>query len=111
MAIQKTKNLRNGTSGNYWKITKENYNKVTMVATIEITLFKDRDTAISTGADLGMRKNFTGVMTHDQLSGNRTAEAYTMIKDQANAPVRNLSTGEVVPGVKADMDLADGTDV
>ena len=42
MALQKTKNLANGSEGNYWKITSISIDRISGEATYVISLFKDK---------------------------------------------------------------------
>lgn len=106
MAIQKEKILANGSSGNYWKITREIYNRITKVCEWHITLFKDQDKA-ALGVSLGISHIFSAKLTHGESIGNRTTIGYEKIKDQASEPAGPLSP----PDSMRCPDLVDGIDV
>lgn len=110
MALQKDKTLSNGSSGNYWKITSEIYDKMTLQCTWVIALFKDKDICTSGNPSLGLEKTFTYTATNEELCGDRTSLGYTQIKLQAATLVYDL------PGFAGltspfDPDLIDTIDV
>lgn len=89
MALSKSKTLPNGTSGNYWKIVEEHYDRVSHVCTWSIALFVSHDVSVL-GADLGLTKHFSKVLTSDEATGNRTALGYTYIKSKSAEAVKNM---------------------
>lgn len=109
MALQKSKSLSNGTSGNYWRITKEHYDRITHIATWTISLFKDRDCGMA-GAGLGLHKTYYRELTPTEARGNRTELGYNFIKAKANEMVPKFPP--VVPPelVPYDADLKDAVD-
>lgn len=106
MAIQKSKTLQNGATGNYWKITNISIDREKLVATCRVELFKD--SSFSNIGSLGSAKVFRVTVTKQQIAGDITAVCYTAIKTQANQSVTNPVTHESAP---KDADLAGGTDV
>jgi len=113
MAIQKSKILKSGATGNYWKITRESYDKMGLSCIYEISLFFDKAQADNNGVGLGCSKIYKHTATKEELSGDRTALGYSIIKAQANALVENIRTSKDEPIVtrKFDTDLSDGIDV
>ncbi len=109
MAIQKSKTLASGATGDYWKITDESYDKLTGKCTWYITLFTDKSFADADAPSLCLHKPpFTYMASKMELQGNRTALGYTQIKLQAAAVVPNIGgSGTHV----FDPDLVGGIDV
>lgn len=108
MAIQKSKTLSNGAAGNYWKIEREVYDKVTLLCTWFISLYCDATHAADLTPSLGLTKVYTYTANLTELAGDRTALGYTQIKAQAAASVPNLVGG----GTHTfDPDLVGGIDV
>lgn len=107
MAIQKTKDLECGASGNYWKITNVHMDKQGLTVTWTISLFLDSTHAASRLPALPISKVYSlGSLTHDQTIGNLVALGYTTIVEQSAALIPNLGgSGTHV----FDPDLADGT--
>lgn len=91
MAIQKSKTLTNGSTGNYFKITKTTVDKQAMTVTCILSLFTDA--AHTATSPLDYTKVFKNTATKQQLSGDILALCYTNIK------------------AKNDPDLTGGTDV
>lgn len=110
MAIQKSKTLVNGASGNYWKITLESYDKVSMECVAIISLFLDHDHSMS-GAGLGMDKVYKFSATREELQGNRTLLAYAKIKAKAASMMTPIGGPIDADPVAFDSDLVGGTDV
>lgn len=110
MALQKEKTLLNGSTGNYWKITSEIYDKVTLECTWIIALFKDQSICDAGNPSLGLEKTYTYIATNEELAGDRTALGYTQIKLQAAILVYELP-GDMGPSTPYDSDLIDTTDV
>lgn len=111
MALQKDKTLPNGSSGNYWKITSESYDKVSRQCEWRISLFLNKDTSDSKKPSLGLVKSFSYLASKEELAGDRTALGYTQIKSQAsrmiNPPFGRLGDSQV----QLDPDLCDTSDV
>lgn len=108
MAIQKSKTLANGASGNYWKITSESYDKPSFKCSWIITLFCDKAHADAGAPSLGFSKTYTHTATKEELSGDRTALGYKKIKEKASSFIKGLRKD--APQMQFDADLADGTD-
>jgi hypothetical protein len=110
MAIKKEKLLPNGVSGNYWKITNETYDKLSLRAQWIIELFKDKESS-SSGKSLGIKKTFSAYVSKESLSADRTALGYIIIKEQAAKMLPQLF-GKITQGLTPyDSDLIDGEDV
>lgn len=111
MAIQKSKTLANGTTGDYWKVTSEAYDKVTHLCTWVISLYLDHAHGTSHAPTLGLDKIYTYVATPEELMGNRTTLAYTQIKAKAASLVIPPFSPPDTDAVPFDSDLIDGIDV
>lgn len=111
MALKKTKTLPNGTSGNYWKIISEKYDRVSKILKVEIALFKDSSLSQS-GKHLGLVKTFEFPMTIQESIGNRTAQAYVKIRDKANTQLTHDMLGrELSQPVPFDIDLSNSESI
>jgi|ERR1700677_1000945 len=100
MAIQKSKTLINGTTGNYWKITSITVDKQKMVATCVISLFLS--SAKSNSVPMARGRAYKVAVTKEQLAGDITAVCYTSLKTQA---------AKLIRGQPTDSDIAGGIDV
>lgn len=85
MAIQKSKTLPNGASGNYWRITKIVIDRQNLQIAGSIALFKDAATSAAGSPPLGGTKtfNFPLDLTAFLATPNAIAFMYTMIADHA----------------------------
>jgi len=79
MAIQKSKILDNGATGNYWKINAVTITKNSMNIYFGLVLYADKDHGDSGSPGL-LLKDFNFPITKDQLSGDIVALGYTSIK-------------------------------
>lgn len=111
MAIQKNKILANGSSGNYWKIVREVCDRVALEMVVEIALFLDKAASDAGKQDLGEKKVFRFRVNREQLAGDRTALAYSLIKSKASSMVLAPRGREGDNLVMFDSDLANGLDV
>lgn len=111
MALKKTKTFSNGTSGEYWKITEEKYDRLTKKYIWTISLFKDQSYRMESNGKLGISKQYSFELTSQELAGNRTALGYTKIKAKANEmiepPFNFPGNPESIP---YDSDLANAED-
>lgn len=87
MALQKSKTLKSGLSGNYWKIVGEHYCRMSRVMTWHIALYKDRDASIGGLSHLGLVKPFSKALTYAESAGNRTEIGYLHIIEVADDEV------------------------
>lgn len=115
MAIQKSKTLANGATGDYWRITSITLNRQNLTAIAEIALFKDAATSAAGNPPLGAYKTFNFNFTIPALLGatNVISFIYGLIMARAETVVEyNFFTGELLdePTV-VDPDLAGGTAV
>jgi len=110
MAIKKSKALPSGISGEYWKITKESYDRIAGRGVWTISLFKDQAASDAGAQPLSCSKNFSLPMSPQELAGNRTAIAYNKIKARA-AEVVPVAFSTTPATCIFDPDLADGEDV
>lgn len=113
MAIEKSKTLPNGASGNYWRITQLDIDKVTLSMNCTISLFFDHAHSTSKAPNLGLNKQFKFSVLREDLNGDVTALAYTKIKDAAAAMYTPLpSSIDTDPQPRQfDPDLVGGVDV
>lgn len=112
MAIQKTKVLQNGASGNYWRIMNINVNRVTLTASCQIGLFKDAATAAANKPDLGLVKTFHFPFTVGEISQitNIVAYIYAKVMTAAEVQVNKDLFGNVLDAPRAyDPDIAGGS--
>lgn len=107
MALQKTKSLDNGTTGDYWKITSIIYNRSASRLAVIITLFLDKSHGIAFKG-LNYFKSYSFPITLDDATGNVIQFAYDQIKIAANQAANNPP-----PMFKdsPDTDLSDAEDV
>lgn len=101
----KEKTLRNGVTGNYWKIISEHLDRNLMQITWEIALFKDQAASMSGCTHLGLVKQFSKRVTREEALGNRTTLGYSFIQTKADSMVTPITGG--APRV-FDTDLAGG---
>jgi hypothetical protein len=110
MAIQKTKTLGSGASGNYWKITKCSYNRMSKVCEWTISLFKDYDHRNST--PLPLHKVFFKTLSPTEAAMDRAALGYTTIAAQAAEMIKPPFTVDPEAAlIVRDPDLAGGENV
>jgi len=111
MAIKKSKTLTDGSVGEYWKITKEIFNKNTLECTWEISLFKDKTFSDEGMPSLPIRKVYTFNCTKEELAGDRTELGYSKIRAKAITMVRPLFGKKEDALIQFDSDIAGGEDV
>lgn len=110
MAIQKSKTLANGASGDYWKVIQVAADKVNLTLIAHIALFTSADFKFID--HLGLVKQFRFSCTKEQLNGDTTALAYTLItaKVESTRSV-DINGSPLDPPVAYDPDIAGGTPV
>lgn len=106
MALQKSKTLSNGSSGDYWKIIEMSCDRQRMKCTFKIALFMSKDIAMARSGDLGIIKTFSFSATREQLAGDLAALGYALIKAKANEMVSRLGREDA----PSDPDLANAVD-
>ena len=107
MALIKQKLLTNGVVGDYWKITRFNFDKPKLSVSYLVELFRDatyRD--IAPVCDI--KKTFVFTITKTQSTENLLALGYTLIKDYANTVKIPAADGH--PAIHKDEDLFDAVD-
>lgn len=112
MAIQKSKSLNNGTSGNYWRILQIVIDREAYIARGRIGLFKDAATSAAGGTHLGLVKSFEFTFTMGEIAGvtNIINYMYGKILDKANTMVTIDLTGATLGSpIPFDSDIAGGT--
>ncbi len=87
MALQNTKAMANGESGNYWKITGFSINKQSMTVTYSVNLFVAQQYS-ATSPIKGTNKTFTFSATKSEMAGDMIAWGYAQILAKANTVVR-----------------------
>lgn len=105
MALQKQKDLPNGTSGNYWRVSHLNFTRDTMRLDMSVSLYKDSTPGLS---PLGVRHNFSFIITQQEIVGNLISMAYDKIKAYASSDVPNADGNGTHKGCA---DLDGSTDV
>lgn len=106
MAIQNSKTLKNGVTGNYWKITKINIDIEQLKTTIEISLYLDSTFGNDGVTTPIFRKTYSTNVTLQQIMNGSVANLYNNILAKANTSVPNFNA----EGTHLfDTDLAGGT--
>lgn len=111
MAIQKTKTLPNGTSGDYWKITNVGIDRVEHKLIVTISLFLDASASSTGKQPLLSTKIYRLSFTSGELLSDLINVIYTKVKDQANTMVSTNILGQPITPQPFDDDIAGGTDV
>lgn len=110
MAIQKTKELKNGVSGEYWRITRVHIDVNTLLTTLDLSLYLDKTSSDAGKAPISRTKSYKFVFTRDELlGGNFLALGYQKILDKANSVVPPLFPKPGDPDLVFDPDLAGGS--
>lgn len=111
MAIIKSKELKSGITGEYWRILSITFDRENLVATAQIGLFKDKAASDAGKTHLGLIKNyrFSYLITDLSMPSNIITFIYTKIVDIAETEVSVDITGEPLdePG-PFDPDIAGG---
>jgi len=110
MALQKTKALNDGTSGNYWHIVELNLNVLTLTAKVSMGLWIDAGHYAAHAAPLYYPKQ---IIFHfqpvDMATGITPTYVYQKVLDYANTMVSPFGAPEGSQDVLADQDLAGAT--
>lgn len=108
MALHKSKTLRWGVTGDYWKINGINVDRATHKVTAMIALHVSSSTKDDPYIP-GTGKTYIFSATKEEMQGNLVALCYSKIKQKANTIIKpaTLST----PAVYFDEDLKGATDV
>lgn len=109
MALQKSKTLASGESGNYWRVSNMRFSRADMSLEIEVALYKDATLAASGSSPLPFSYKFRFTITQQEIVGNLVAMAYTKIK-AAVAELHTPISGSGDP-VSYYPDLVGATDV
>lgn len=108
MAIQKTKVLSNGISGNYWKITELHIFRLVNTIHYSITLFHNSLATLP----LPLSKQYKFLLTDEELDGDLIEIGYLKIKEKAQTLVDTDIYGQPIdPPIPFDPDIAGGDDV
>lgn len=114
MAIQKSKTLNNGASGDYWRITSINIDRQNLFITGTIALFKDAATSASGGTPLGCVKSFQFPFTIAEFlaAPNAISFIYTKIRAHVETLINyDINGNPIIPPRPYDDDLAGGIQV
>jgi hypothetical protein len=112
MAIQKTKTLPSGVSGNYWRILSITLDTQSGIAVGRIGLFINQATSDAGGEPLPVVKSFSFSFTAAGLlaAPNVISYVYTNIMNMANTMITKSITGATLQTpIPYDADLAGGT--
>jgi len=96
MALQKTKELLSGVSGNYWKIISVHCDRLKLTLSCDIALFKDKPASDAGKPHMGLTHSFDSVKTKAQLAGDLTELAYQMITAQTAGVAPSIMSGKVI---------------
>ena len=96
MALQKSKELPSGVSGNYWKIISTSVDRLKLELSVKIALFKDKDSSDQGKINLGKVHTFSGVHGKPALAGDLTALGYEMIKLQCSGAAPSAVSGKLM---------------
>jgi hypothetical protein len=114
MAIQKSKTLQNGATGDYWRLLNITIDRTTFKASCQLALFKDAATSNSGAPHLGDVKTFHFSFTMGEISAasNIVAYIYAKIVAAAEAEVTTDKFGNQLESPQPfDIDLAGGINV
>lgn len=111
MALQKSKTLGNGSSGNYWRLTNATFDREGLKVTCHIALYTSQSIANSANKHLGLVKYFEFSVVGMDLSGDIRALVYGKIKTLAATIVSTDAFGNAVTPHAYDTDLDGATDV
>lgn len=89
MAIQASKTLNNGVTGNYWKITKITTDVLALMNTYELSLYIDASHA-NGGSGRVSRKVFILSIDSDDIMTLSLSDAYASILALAKSQVPNI---------------------
>lgn len=97
MALQKSKSLLDGTSGDYWHITEFNINIKTMKCTVSMGLWIDHAHYVANAFPLNYPKRVSFIFAPtDFASGITPSYVYTQILNYANTMITPLGGGSPV---------------
>ncbi len=106
MAIQKTKTLPNGVTGDYWRLSMFHVDIDKLRVEFVISLFVDSTHGTNGSAPL-MSKRYKFPVNPQQLATGSLSTAYQRILDQANVEIDDpFNPGQTI---LFDSDLAGGT--
>lgn len=114
MAIQKTKVMANGHSGNYWRMLSIHLDRQSLKAVGRIALFKDKETSDAGGQPMGCIKDFRFSFTMLEFlsAPNAIAFTYTKIRTKAETLITHDLNGTPLEVPRFyDPDLAGGETV
>lgn len=106
MSLKKEKILPSGVSGDYWKITRIDIDRMVLRITYVISLFKDE--AHKNHVPMGLEKTFQFNATKEQIDSNVVALGYEKIKEYSALELPNINGVGVHFG---DADLVGALDV
>lgn len=91
MPIQKSKDLKNGVTGDYWRIINIAVEVDTLLTTFQLGLFIDKTASDAGKSPLSRAKKYSFILTTEELaSGDLLGLGDTKILDKANTLVDPL---------------------
>lgn len=112
IGIVKSKTLKNGTVGEFWKITKLSADLITGQMSVTLSLYINQAAFASGKSPLTSSKVYNLTITPSDLVGDLRTMIWTKIKAKANSLVTvDISGALLDPAVPFDPDLVGGTDV
>lgn len=83
MALQKSKTLPSGESGDYWRVSDLSFHRSGMRLELVLSLYKSAALAAAGASPLPHSYRFSFVVTNQEIMGNVISMAYTKIKAAA----------------------------
>lgn len=111
MALQKSKTLPDGSTGNYWRISTATFNRETLAVECNLKLYMDKAHADAGAPSLNKIKTFKFTVLAADLDGDIRALVYTKILAYVNSMIVPLFSPPNTPAQIADPDLAGATSV
>lgn len=110
MAIKKSKILRNGSVGEYWKITKISFDPLSHNLECVLSLFVDKAKSDAGYSSLDMNKYFNFIISNEESLGDLRGLGYTKIKDKASTMITPISSSLSQTPYPFDADLINSED-
>lgn len=112
MALKKSKTLKNGTTGEYWRITNVSLDRNSNIAKYEISLYLNKTASDNKCSPLDLKKNYSFILTSEQANGDLNKIGYTKIKEKAASQVPDPFTRtRPAPIITFDEDLSGAEDI
>lgn len=111
MALQKSKTLDNGATGDYWRITTAIFDRESLTCSCRIALYTSQTIANSANKHLNLIKTFNFSVASMDLSGDIRVLLYNKVKTLASTVVSTDLFGNPITPHAFDPDLDGATDI